>query len=702
MGVFQDYEKYCSDFTYLESWVQNIIAIFEGSGKSQIVTKETIKNSNKRIQDFLILSPQMENALKYIYSELKEIKNSPLKFSGGMFYFSRYGGSKTQFLNLVLNEIQVKLPDCIVVLFQDIEEISPLQLFNKIKQTAYYSIPNLSRFKNDEQKYLDLINSLESISTEISVDLRQSSNLDKILHKIGFVKNRLNKNPKLKKELENTIEILHTSIFVDSESIVKKILDFMKVLTNNGFLFLFLYDEVDLWIDETSDQLLFSKKFIRLEKILKYILESSQHEIRLFHLFACTERVNTLIKDNQHIYSESSSAGSRFIQIYNRSEHVPEPGNYGDNVEKALTKISAFYTLANDNFKIDSNFLDQSLEKLKSKYLSYSRRLVNPQIIRLLKTYQRLKLPLNKGIKEWRSNARKYGSLIEYHLERILDHINIKFIRENILIQPNKRDSDKIDGYFINYDENENEIKTYVEIKLTKNFTGDKAYQALQWTQLRKEPIIMIIFSPNSIEEINQRIIDYAERMGFTSEDTEKIRILNISESYAFCSIIGVGGVLSNHSKLIGFYNDFAFWLDFFGDFTYKYQDLKSSLGLTYKKPIRKPDKKKKDVEVEAELTPDAHICIELLVKLYNKQKMSKSGRLAKTTIESINREYSLGISNLNSLYDIMEKQEIIVRIHPSMVSFSEDILKISHLENFVELCENKFRKKSINLISYS
>ena len=79
----------------------------------------------------------------------------------------------------------------------------------------------------------------------------------------------------------------------------------------------------------------------------------------------------------------------------------------------------------------------------------------------------------------------------------------------------------------------------------------------------------MIIFSPNSIEEIKQRIIDYAERMGFTSEDTEKIRILNISEPYAFCSIIGVGGVLSNHSKLIEFYNDFAFWLDFFGDFSF-------------------------------------------------------------------------------------------------------------------------------------
>ena len=701
MGIFQDYQKFCRDFVYLEPYVKNILSIFEGSGKSQIITKETISKSNKRVRDFLILSPTMENAMNYILSELKDIKSSHQKFSSGLFYFSRYGGSKTQFLNLVLNEIQEKLPDCIAVLFTDINDLSPIQLFSRIKQSAYYTIPTLSRFKDDEKKYLDLINNLESISAEINVDLRQSSNLNKILQKIGFVKNRLEKNPQLRKKLEEGIELIQTSILVDSEQVMKRILDFMKELTQNGFIFLFLYDEVDLWIEDTEEQLWFSEKFKRLERIMKYIFESSQHEIKLFHLFACTERVNILIKNFRHTFSESSSAGSRFIWIYGHSELVPDSGNYGDKIEEALAKISAFYTLSNDGFKIDNLFLDETLKQLKEYFKIYSRRVSNSQIIRILKTYHALKLPLEKGNKEWRNNAEKYGRLIQYHLDRILNQINIKFVRQDIQIQPERSDSNKIDGYFINYDENENEIKTYVEIKLTKKFTGDKAYQALQWSQVRKEPIVLLVFSPDPIDEMKRQIIDYAEKKGFTLEDTNRIKILNIENQYSFSPIIGVENVLSNHSKLLEFYSNYAFWLDSFGQFTNKYQKLRISLGLSYTKPVKKEEKEEREEKEEEELTSEDRICIDLLVKLYKKNKLSKSGRLAKTTVDNINKEFSLGISNLDKICDLMQKNGLITKINPITVNFSPDILKISHLEKFVLICENKFKHKSPELSSF-
>ncbi len=699
MGILQNYEKVCRDFIYLEPYVKIILSIFKGSGKSQIITKDTIKNSNKRVRDFLILSPTIENAMNYVYSELKDIKSSPQKFSGGMFYFSRYGGSKTQFLNIILNEIQERLPDCIVVLFQDINDLGPIQLFNKIKQSAYYNIPTLARFKDDEQKYIDLMNKLETISAEINVDLRQSSNLNNILQKIGFVKNRLQKNPQLRKKLEEGIELIHTSILVDSELVMKKILDFMKELTRNGFIFLFLYDEVDLWIEDNAEQLWFSEKFKRLEIIMKYVFESSQHEIKLFHLFACTERVNILIKNFRHTFSESTSAGSRFIWIYGRSELVPESGNYGDKIEEALSKIAAFYTLSHESFKIDGLFLEETLKQLKENFSIYSRRVVNSQILRILNTYYNLKLPLEKGIKEWRNDANKYGRLIQYHLDRILNQINIKFVRQDIKIQPERSDSDKIDGYFINYDENEKEIKTYVEIKLTKKFTGDKSYQALQWSQVKKEPIVLLIFSPDSIGEINQQIIDYAEKKGFTLEDTNRIKILNIGIPYSFSPIIGVENVITNHSKLIEFYSNYAFWLDFFGQFTGKYQKLRMSIGLGYAKPIKK--KEKKELDEEEELAPEARICIDLLVKLHKKNKLSKSGRLAKNTIDNINKEFSLGISHLDKIYDLMEKNGIITKINPNTVNFSTDILKISHLEKFVQICENKFKHKNVDLNSF-
>ncbi len=705
MGIFQDYDKFRSDFTYCDTIVKEVISIFEGSGKSQIITKDIIKESQKKVKDFLILSAKMESALNYIYDQLKEIKTSEIKFSGSMFYFCRYGGSKTQFLHLIINEIQEKIPDCIVLLFEDITELNPLKLFNKLKQSAYYTIPNLARFKNDERKYINLIDKLESISADINVDLRQSSNVNKIIQEIGFVKNRLSKNPELKKKLKETMRIIKTSLFVDSESIMKKILEIMKELTRQGFIFLFLYDELDLWINETTDQLLFSEKFKKLENILKYLFEISQREIKLFHLFACTDRVNTLINMNRYTYSEASSAGSRLIQIYDRSEKVLESGNYGEKIEEALSKISAFFHHSNDKIKINEVFLIKTLNKLKEKYFTYSRRLANDQIIKILKIYHNLNLPLKKGLIEWENNVKEYSNLMHEYLDRILKEIEIKFTREDILIDPEKNTNDKIDGYFINYDEEENEIKSHAEIKLVKKFSGDKVYQALQWSQVRKNTIIMIVFCPDNLENIHKEIIKYAEKNGFTSEDTKRIKILNIPDPYAFCPIIGIKSVMSNFDKLLEFYRNFGRWLDFFGDFNRKYQEIRAELGFSYIKTIKHGETKEKKLEKkreDKELPLESKLCMDLLVKLFKERKMNATGRLKRTTIDGINKKYSLGISDIEKLYEVMGNYNIITNIYPVFIQFSNDILKIKQLEEFIKKCENKFRKKPEGLLSYA
>ena len=76
-------------------------------------------------------------------------------------------------------------------------------------------------------------------------------------------------------------------------------------------------------------------------------------------------------------------------------------------------------------------------------------------------------------------------------------------------------------------------------------------------------------------------------------------------------TITGVENVISNHSKLIEFYSNYAFWLDFFGQFTGKYQKLRMSLGLGYAKPIKKKEKKDLDEGEEEDLAPEARICID-------------------------------------------------------------------------------------------
>ena len=101
--------------------------------------------------------------------------------------------------------------------------------------------------------------------------------------------------------LNEAVKLVHSSILVDSESVVKKILEFMRVLTESGFIFLFLFDEVDLWIDNSQEHLLFSEKFNRLNREMKLMFESHQEKIKMFYLFACTNRVNLLIKEQSVI-----------------------------------------------------------------------------------------------------------------------------------------------------------------------------------------------------------------------------------------------------------------------------------------------------------------------------------------------------------------------------------------------------------------
>ncbi len=703
MTIFQQYQKHSRDFVYLIDIAKELISIFEGSGKSQILTNGLVSQYNKKIKDFLVLSNEMEQALNYLQSELRELLNDETKYSSSLFYFSQYGGSKTQFLNIALNEVKTTIPDCIVILFNDINDLNPIKLFEKIKQSTYFSIPKLSRFNDHEDYYLKLISRLENISAEINVDLRQSKNRNTLVEKIGFVKNRLSKNPQLREKLNDAIKLVHSSILVDSESVVKKILEFMRVLTEYGFIFLFLYDEVDLWIDNSQGQLLFSEKFNRLNRVMKLLFESHQEKIKMFYLFACTNRLNLLIKEHKFLFSDTSPVASRFIQIYDRSQPVIELGSYNQKIDEALAKISAYYSLSNKHFKIEKDYLDKCLDKLKEKYAHLSRRNTNSQVVKVLKVYNSLKPPLEKGMKEWISNPQKYGKLIEYHLDQILQQINIRFVREEILIDPEGRETkDKIDGYFVNIDENENEIKTPVEIKLTKNFKGDKAYQALQWTQVRKEKIVMLIFSPGSLDQIREEIIKFANRNGFTDDDTNKIEILLLSDPFSFSPIIGVENVSSDHSRLTQFYKDFAYWLDFFGNFSKKYHQLKKSLGLMFKRQkTPKPDvdgedNGGKEPREEKKLPSEAIPCLSLLVKLYSSKKMKGSGRLAKGTLDKINKQYSLGISDMQSIIDILERFGIIVNVTKAMVDFTQDILKLESLSKFVELCEKKFLKTTI------
>jgi predicted phosphohydrolase len=666
MNIYQEFKSLVNKYSYRDEIIKKVLKIFEGTGENQILTSDIIP-SQLRIKEFVILSDEIERALNILHSKLREIYQENVISSGGLFYFSQYGGSKTQFLHLVKNEINIEFPNCIVILFEDLYHINPMILFDRI------------------------------FSQIIQVAIQQSKNLKKAEDLLEVL--RRVRNPEILRTIEELDLLLHSTILVDSIDILNKIIGLMQFCSQNNIVFLFLFDEVDLWLDVKDEELTFSQEFNKISNLMKLILEISDNRIRSFMVFSCTDRVNLLFQRMQHKFETISPVSSRLNRTYNSSERILEPGNYGTKIENALVNLAAFYHLANNRVKIDTEILEKMVPILDKKYKSYSRRMTNSKIIQLLRNYEHLSQPLERGLRNWKNNATHYGSLIQENLPSILNRLNIRFVRKDISVDPDRTISkDKIDGYFINYTLEDDEIKTHVEIKLTKEFKGEKAYQALQYLQLHKEEhLVMIIFSPSSVEIINREIIKYAENNAYENSLFERLHLILIENPLAFCAINGISSVSSDSNQLSLFLDSYSNWLEFFSDFSNQYRQIKRKIGIDFVKP-EKPTTTgppPPSPQPEYSLSTEEQTCLNLLSNMYHRRKFSSTGRMNKSTIEKFITERSLGITDLEKYLELMDRADIIEKITSAQVTFASNIINTTSLDEVKQGVINFFQRNS-------
>lgn len=706
MNLYREFNDIVNNYSFFEDNIKKILRIFEGTGEDQIINSDIVP-TNFRIKDFIVISDQIDRGLNIIHKGLREIQEENSKNSGYLFYFSQYGGSKTQFLNLIADEIGAKLPNCIIVLFEDIHHINPILIFENIFSQIFQILAKMPQFHEDHENYRNFSRELRQRIAEVQIAIRQSSNLKEaelILENLRKIK-----NPNMIKQINKLDDLLHTTILVDPLLIFNKIINLMQFCSQNGILFLFLFDEVDLWLEERGDNLSFSKDFNRVSKIMKYMFEIPDNHIKNFIVFACTDRVNRLFMTLQHKFENISPVASRLNRIYNSADKVLDPGNYGLKIDKALVNLAAFYHLANDRIKIENKILEQSLSILEHKYKSFSRRMANSKIIQMLNNYKQLSQPLDIGLREWKSNAQYYGNLIQKNLPSILNRLTIKFVRKDIPVDPGEGlTRDKIDGYFVNYSIESKEIRTHTEIKLTADFKGDKAYQALQFLQLHPdESIIMILFCPSTLEKIKKKIYEYAENNAYNNEIYSRLYFIHIQNPLAFAPIIGITKVSADSDKLLEFLESFANWLEFFSDFSSQYQEIKQKIGIDFVPPEPPPRPEglpgEESPEPEIKLTTEQQTCLNLLSQLYHKRKFTETGRMYKSTIRKFIEENSLGITDLEKYYELMKHSNIVDKITAKTISFSEKIIKIDSLNNLRKTTANFFLRtqESTSIMSY-
>ncbi len=711
MNPDQEFNEIVGKYSLNDEVIKKILRIFEGTGGNQIVNEDVIPR-NSKIKDFLILSDEITRALNIVHSKIREISEGRGASSGAMFYFSQYGGSKTQFLNLVANQLAIEVPNCIPVIFEGLNQLNPITMFEKIFPRLILVISRTREIYENYEKYQNFSRDLQNNLANVQMAIKQWGNLKKAEELIKeFQKVR---NPDFLKRVDEMDELLHSSILVDSLQVLDYITRLMKFCSQSNLVFLFMFDEVDLWLDESADDVKFSKEFNRITTFMKNVFDIPANNVKCFFIFACHDRVNRLFIEKQQRLEIISPAGSRLNRLYNSSERILEPGNYGNQIDKAMITLAAYYYLANGRIPFDFSIINMAIPIIGKKYKAISRRQANSRIFQFIKNYQYLSSAIEAGSRNWEPQAIHFGKLLQDLLPAVFGRLNIKFIREDVPIDPTgTRTKNKLDGYFVNETIGGKIINTCVEIKLTKEFKKEKGYQALEWLQLHHaEHMIMIIFSPVTLDDINGALVEYAARNGYNNQDNAllgRLHFILVQNPVAFAPVIGIDNTRTEPEKAEKFFDAFADWLEFFGDITTQYNQAKRDIGiepviLAPQPPSQHVVEDQKDkqpqqppVPPKIDLDPDQQTILNLLTRMQADRQFTPSGRMSKQKIADYVRNKSLGIADLEAYFEKMKAFGIIERIMEKQVQFASNIAGTGLSDELKRVVLEKYRSSKRN-----
>ncbi len=698
---YADFDTLRSKFFYLKNNIPGIYNVLVGNGASQIITEEIIPN-NSLIRTFLTLSPMMERSLSSVMDGIKSISESSTDYLSSFFYITQYGGSKTQFIHMVINEINQNEESCICINFEEISKITPTNFFNELFREILRKLAKISKFRNDKSYYQNFYSKFNQIVSRIHFLLQQSKNLEEILKILNDLSRSVDSPSK--KKLETLRSILYSSILVDPKAILNEIIALMQHCTEFDIVFVIFFDEVDHWINDSSQDFHFNSKFLQREEILQSIFELHNHKVNVQFVFACTQRIHHYIETFQKDISDRSAAGSRLIKIIEQTKKIGESGTYGGTTANALQKISALYYYAKNFSQFDDRFFASTEPILEKKYGYYSRRICNSKIIHLITAFHILHNALTTGWTSWEKNPTKFGNMWQKFLNLIVEPININFIRKDIYIDPTRQKiKKKIDGYFLIPTLQETDLKIYVEIKFAKQFTPDKAEQAIKWLSIHpKERIIMVIFSPSKLERIKEQIMNYCIKDNFPPELIKGIEIIHIENPYAFCGIWGIENFLAKPDQLREITQALGIWVNFYGNFASQYQEIIQRIKtLDYYKPIFAP-KEHDDTQSPEDtdefnidnLNPEQRTYYDFLRFLFSKKKFSKTGRMGKTKLQDLIKKTAFGISDHEACIEFLFRYQIITDISKKTVVFSPSYFGMSILKEFENDIIKKFKRK--------
>jgi len=496
-----------------------VLDILEASG-SAIIKSTELESGGYRVplEKILILSGHMKQAIEKFNDTIKKIGSADDPETGSLFYMAEYGGSKTQFIELIDSIIsenkERNLPPfnrVIPIVFNGIIDLSATFLGEKIEQqTAKILSRELDLIEREGKSALD-IHVFENF-LNLLVEFRKVKNapehLEKIYALLSDVEKTSEKSVGLALKVTKIRNELSQLPLIDEEKLLNIVFEIMKLASRYNIVYIFFFDECDEWLAKGEQESIWDQNFIKRQYFFRKLYDSIS-ELRLYQIYCLTPRIHESLRSDKSdsvpgIHRLSSDL-TKYISSSSSRSIIREEGIYQEN--EATEAVLKWLILLEKSFhsvdpSIFESFLDKLINKIDNKL---SRRKANGTIIAAIRAYIQLAEYIKYGQTQYDSAMKTpshqltIGNIIEDIFASYLNFLNFNFEKKHQGVGGGK----SVDGKF-SMGVKGREFQVYSEIK---SFNSPKAFD-----KGKAEQVI------SCVGNLNQKVIFFLFCYGLTSD----------------------------------------------------------------------------------------------------------------------------------------------------------------------------------------
>ncbi len=552
---------------------KKVLDILEDPG-SLIIKSDDLKSGTYTfsLEKILTLSKNMKRGMDEFLENIKRIGMSDGIENGAQFYVTDFGGSKSQYIELLKSKIYEfrekdnrPFTEIITVSFNGTLDLTATYLGESIEHNTARLLASqldwLKRSKPDKidshtfENFLDLLvefrkikdapDHLENIYAHLSELERVSGGEKGIKLKISLIRKDLMKLP-----------------LVDEARLLNTVLNIMKYASKYSILFILFFDECDEWLSQDdADSSLWNNNFKKRQYFFRKLYDNIT-DLRLYQVYCLTPRVHEVLRGPlKDFMSGAQRIASDLTKIKSTGSliSVNEFGAYiGEEAKEVVLKwlvlIERIINKPDD--VIFTSFLPRLVEKVDNKL---SRRIANSEIVSSIKSFMELTDEIKSGQDQYNyaEKTHKYnliGDCIDHIFPIYLNNLNFHFLKKHIDVGDEK----KIDGRFLKVRTGEKEI--YAEIKTMgdiKNFVKSKLDQALNCIKNLDSIAIIFLFCPGLTDfHVKDKLYEWKNHGHIDRDiDLDKIIPFVISDQTILNCLVGLRQVDSTSldEKLVHF-----------------------------------------------------------------------------------------------------------------------------------------------------